>query len=348
MSKIYKSAYIVTKALPFHNGHKFLVDTALEKSEKVTLLICSLKSEPIPGDIRIKWAKNIYKDNKRINILHCNEELPQYPEEHEDFWNIWKDVAKRYCPDDIDVIFTSEEYGEPYSKHLNIKHHLVDLERKTVPVSGTMVRENPFNNWWNIPHQVRPYFVKRIAIMGPESTGKSSLTKKLASFYYTNFVIEYGRHVYETNGNKITIDDFIPISTGRQSLEDWMILDSNKLLFCDTEDLTTYIFSKMYFPEEFHTVINYFEDVLDKKEKYDLYILLKPDCPSIQDGTRNFLEERNDHYEIIKQEMIDREYNFVEIGGDWENRFEESKEIITKMFNINQKVIFPIGNVSIK
>ena len=88
------------KALPFTKGHKFLVDTALKNSEKVTLLVCSLKSEPIPGEIRFNWAKEIYKDEPRINILHCTEELPQYPEEHTDFWNIWVDVAKRYCPSD--------------------------------------------------------------------------------------------------------------------------------------------------------------------------------------------------------------------------------------------------------
>ena len=66
--------------------------------------------------------------------------------------------------------------------------------------------------------------------MGPESCGKSTLTQDLANHYQTNFVIEYGRLVYENNGG-VTINDFIPISKGRQDLEDWMIKYSNKLLF---------------------------------------------------------------------------------------------------------------------
>ena len=162
--------------------------------------------------------------------------------------------------------------------------------------------------------------------------GKSNLTKRLANYFSTNFVEEYGRIVYERNDNKVTIDDFIPISTGRQDLEDWLIKNSNKFLFCDTEDLTTWIFSKMYHPEEYLKVKGYFDNVLSNKKQYDLYILLKPDCKSVQDGTRNFLEERWNHYEVIKSEMISRGYNFIEIGGDWENRYEESISQIKSLY----------------
>ena len=341
---MYKSAYVLGKFLPFTKGHKFLVDTALKNSEKVILLVCSLKSESIPGEIRFNWTKEIYKDEPRINIIHCTEELPQYPEEHPNFWNIWIDVAKRYCPSDIDVIFTSELYGDPYSKHLGIKHHLVDLERKIVPISGTKARTNPFENWDYLPDEVKPYFVKRIAIMGPESTGKSTLTKKLANHYATNFVAEYGRLVYESNGNKVTIDDFIPISVGRQDIEDWMIKHSNKVIFCDTEDLTTFIFSEMYHPTEAYKVVDYFDKILLSKPKYDLYILLKPDCDAVQDGTRNFLEERWNHYEVIKSEMINRGYNFIEIGGTWDDRYKNSIEVISDIYNIDEKKILPIKN----
>jgi HTH-type transcriptional repressor of NAD biosynthesis genes len=340
MSKIYNSAYILGKFLPFTKGHKLLIDTALQKSGKVTVLVCSLEREPIPGDIRFHWAKKIYHNEPRVEIIHCTEELPQYPEEHPDFWKIWVDVVKRYCPNDIDVIFTSELYGETYAKHLGIKHHMVDLERQIVPISGTKARTEPFEHWNYLPHEVKQYFVKRIAIMGPESVGKSTLTKKLASYYNTNFVEEYGRTVYENNGNKVTIDDFIPISKGRQDLENWISQHSNRVIFCDTEDLTTYIFSKMYCPNDYKTTERYFINALNTKKKYDLYLLLKPDCDAVQDGTRNFLEERWNHYNILKEEMINRGYEFIELGGSWDDRTEDAKFIISDKFNINIKKIY--------
>lgn len=331
LTKKYKSAFILMKALPLHKGHLHLINTALMHSDKLTLLICSLPSESIPGDLRYNWAKEIYKNESRINVLHCKEELPQYPEEHIEFWNIWVDVAKRYCPKNIDVIFTSEEYGFEYAKQLNIYHHLVDMDRVKYPVSGTKIRTETFKYWDYIPDIAKPYFTKRIAIMGPESVGKSVLTEKLANHYNTNFVIEYGRVVYEEK-NGITIDDFIPISIGRQKIEDDKIKKSNKLLFCDTEDIITRIFSEMYFPNDCSEVVSFLDKEIVNKSKYDLYILLKPDCDPVQDGTRNFLKERYNHYNVIKSYLDNLSCYYIEIGGDWNNRFEISKNSIDKEF----------------
>lgn len=330
----YKHGYVLGKFLPCTLGHLHLINTALEKSNKVTLLICSLESEPISGELRFNWLKEIYKNENRITIKHCSEELPQYPEEHENFWNIWLDVARRYCTSDIDCLFTSELYGEPYSKYLEIDHYMVDLERKRYPVSGTKVRNETFNNWEYIPKNIKPYFTKKIAIVGPESVGKSMLSKNLANYFNTNFVIEYGRTVYENNGNKVSIDDFIPISKGRQGLEDWLLKSSNKLLFCDTEDITTYIFSKMYYPKEYKKIERYFSDIINSSKKYDLYILLSPDCEAIQDGTRNHLDFRWEHFNEIKLELEKINANYMVIGGDWKNRFDESIKICNDKFNI--------------
>lgn len=329
--KQYKSGYILGKFFPFTLGHKHLIDSGLEQCEKLTVLICSLKSENIPGELRFSWLKEVYKKEPRITIKHCSEELPQYPEEDQNFWNIWIDVAKRYCPSDIDVILTSENYGDTYAKYLGINHYMVDIDRKTVPISGTKVRGNPLKNWKFIPTEVKPFFVKRVAIMGPESTGKSTLTENLANYFNTNFVPEYGRLIYEIE-NKVEIKDFIPISKGRQEIEDWMIKSSNKFIFCDTEDITTYIFSKMYCPGEYLSTEEYFLKQLNDKKKYDLYLLLKPDCQPIQDGTRNFLTEREDHYNVIKNWLVKLDCNFIEIGGNWKERTETSIEIIKDLW----------------
>lgn len=320
LSKVYKSAYVLGKFMPFTKGHKFLIDTALQYSEKVTVLVGSIDSEPIPGEIRYQWVKDTYKDNDNVTVKWCNEDLPQYPEEHEDFWNIWVDVANRYCPE-IDVIFTSEKYGDPYAEHLGVKHHLVDLERKAYPISGTLSRTETFKYWDYLPDIVKPYFVKRIAIMGPESVGKSTLSINLANHYQTQYVEEYGRTVYEENGNYVSVDDFVKISIGRQKIEDEKLKISNKLLFCDTEDITTYYLLKEYYPEECDKHLKFFEN---KISKYDLYILLSPDCEAVQDGTRMFLHRREEQYQIIKNILIEGNYNFIDIGGSWENRFRES------------------------
>ncbi len=331
MIKKYKSAYVLGKFMPFHTGHKFLIDTAIQYSEKVTILVGSIDSEPIPGRIRYQWVRDTYKDIDNVTVKWCNEDLPQYPEEHEDFWNIWVGIVKRYCPP-IDVIFTSEKYGDPYAEHLGVKHHLVDLERKTYPVSGTLSRTETFKYWEYLPDIVKPYFIKRIAIMGPESTGKSNLTINLSKYYNTQYVEEYGRTVYEENGNHVSVEDFVKISLGRQKIEDEKLKISNKLLFCDTEDITTYYLCKEYYSETWEVNKDFFEDRIKNSKKYDLYILLQPDCEGVQDGTRCFLDHRERHYQIIKNILINGNYNFIDIGGSWENRFTQSIKKIDENF----------------
>jgi HTH-type transcriptional repressor of NAD biosynthesis genes len=323
---MFKNSLVIGKFFPPHSGHFFLIDTAISQSETVHVIMTYNSSQTISHEIRFEGLKSIYGDNPKVKLYCLSDEgMPAYDNECEtldEFYSYWVPFIYEHIKE-LDAVFTSEDYGDDFAKYLGVKHVLVDRERVEVPVSGTLIRNNPFKYWDFIPESMKPFFVKRIAIMGPESCGKSTLTKNLSAYYQTNIVVEYGRLVYEKN-NGVTIDDFILISKGRQELEDWSIKISNKLLFCDTEDITTYIFSKMYYPDEYKKVEEYFKEALNSKPKYDLYILLSPDCEAVQDGTRNFLDERWEHYEVIKSELINRGCNFVEIGGDWKNRFDSS------------------------
>ena len=329
----YKNSLVLGKMYPVTKGHLYLIDTALSQSEMVHVIITHNPSQSIPGEVRFEALKLCYDKVTNIKIYCVSDEnLPAYDYECEtldEFYSYWIPLVYSQV-DALDAVFTSEKYGDDFARYLGVEHVLVDQERKSVPISGTMVRNNPFKNWEFIPQSMRPFFVKRIAIMGPESVGKSTLTKNVSNNLGTNFVPEYGRLVYEIN-NSVTIDDFIPISKGRQEIEDWMIKYSKKYIICDTEDITTYLFSKMYCPDEYKKVEPYFLDVLKTKPKYDLYILLKPDCEGVQDGTRNFLEERMDHYEVIKSELINRGCNFVEVDGDWDERYKESLRLINEL-----------------
>ena len=329
----YKNSLVLGKMFPVTKGHLYLIDTALSQSEMVHVIITHNPSQSIPGEVRFEALKLCYDKVTNIKIYCVSDEnLPAYDYECEtldEFYSYWIPLVYSQV-DALDAVFTSEKYGDDFARYLGVEHVLVDQERKSVPISGTMVRNNPFKNWEFIPQSMRPFFVKRIAIMGPESVGKSTLTKNVSNNLGTNFVPEYGRLVYEIN-NSVTIDDFIPISKGRQEIEDWMIKYSKKYIICDTEDITTYLFSKMYCPNEYKKVEPYFLDVLKTKPKYDLYILLKPDCEGVQDGTRNFLEERMDHYDVIKSELINRGCNFVEVDGDWDERYKESLRLINEL-----------------
>jgi HTH-type transcriptional repressor of NAD biosynthesis genes len=301
--------------------------------------MCHNSTQNIPGEVRFDALCEIYKDNKNVKIYSVDDGyLPQHDTDVESkdvFYSLWVPFVRAHISD-LDAVFTSEVYGDDFANYLAIKHVSVDQERFKHKISGTKMRENPLKSWEFIPHILKPFFVKKIALMGPESVGKSTMSMKLAEHFETNYVEEYGRTIFEENGNNVSVNDFTKIMKGRQELEDKLIKNSNKLLICDTEDITTYLFSKMYYPNDYIRIEDELLSIMGDKKSYDLYILLKPDCEWVQDGTREFggEEERQIHYNVIKNELIDRGYNFIEVGGNWESRFNKCVENIKSNFNI--------------
>jgi HTH-type transcriptional repressor of NAD biosynthesis genes len=329
---MYNKALVLGKFNPPHLGHFHLIEKAIQLSNEVNVIICWNKSQEISPYIRFEAIDKQFGDKIKIHVLN-DEGLPQSDKECEtkdEFYSYWVPFVQNKVKG-LDVVFTSEEYGDDFANYLGIKHHLVDIERKFIPISATQIKQNPIKYWDFIPQSIRHHFVKRIAIMGPESVGKSTLTKKLSEHYQTNFLEEWGRVVYERNGNNVKLEDFIKISKERAEKEDNLLKESNKLFFTDTEDITTYLFSKMFYPDEYFKIKYWFNYMLASFPKYDLYILLKTDCDAVQDGTRQFLEERESHYNEIKNQLIERRLNFVEIGGSWEERYQQSIDKIDNL-----------------
>jgi len=149
------TGFLLGKFMPIHRGHMHLIDTAKCRVDHLTVLVCSLQREPIPGGLRCQWVRGLYPD---VNVQHFAEDVPQYPEEHPDFWSIWSGVIRRYVPVGPDFVFTSEAYGDRLAEILGARHICVDLKREMFPVSGTAVRERPFDYWDFIPPPVQAYY----------------------------------------------------------------------------------------------------------------------------------------------------------------------------------------------
>ena len=81
MEKRFKNGLVLGKMFPPHLGHCHLINEAIKQCETVHVMICSLSREKIPGEVRFGWLKQIYKDIKNVNIIHCDDENPQYPHE---------------------------------------------------------------------------------------------------------------------------------------------------------------------------------------------------------------------------------------------------------------------------
>ena len=92
-----------------------------------------------------------------------------------DISRVWSVYLKDLFPD-VNVIFTSEKYGDYVSEFMGIGHMYYDQPRLTTPISSTLIRENPLKYWDFIPKNVRPYYTKKVCIVGTESTGSWDLS----------------------------------------------------------------------------------------------------------------------------------------------------------------------------
>lgn len=311
--------------MPPHRGHQHLIDFALRHVEELSILVCSLKDEPISGELRVQWMRELCP---QANVFHITDENPSYPNEHKDFWNIWTKSIRSILPVGPDVVFTSEDYGDELARCLGAKHILVDLNRESVPISATMIRENPFAHWEFIPSCVRPFFVKRVAIVGAESTGKTTLAEKLSKHYQTTWTPEFARKFLDEKGLDCSMEDIHTIAKGQLRTEEEQARAANKILFCDTDLLTTTIWSKYFFDG--------CPDWIEEKsheQKYDLTLLMDIDVEWIADPQRPTPHLREHFLDWFKRELEAHSRNYILISGNYEERFKYAIEAVDKLFN---------------
>jgi HTH-type transcriptional repressor of NAD biosynthesis genes len=314
----HKHGFTLGKFMPPHTGHGHLIDQAARHVDQLTILVCSVEREPIPGKIRYEWMKELHPNH---NVIHVTDDVPSYPHEHPDFWTIWKRLFKKYLSEETTVFFSGEPYGDDVARHLSIEHIMVDRTNDVNGASATAIRTDPFSNWKLIPEIVRPYFVRRIVLTGPESVGKTTMAKRLAEHFQTNCVEEYGRVHFDKVQGKLTLSDIEVIAATQASNEDKAARSSNKILFCDTDLMVTQVWSEIYFNKCPDSVL-----ALNRDRKYDLWLLLDIDTPWVNDGTREFPHLREEHFARLKSELDRRGLPYKIISGDFEKRMDSAIE----------------------
>lgn len=222
---------VIGKFMPLHKGHEALIDFAAKNCDHLTVLLCSSKNEPIPGSKREEWLSQHYPQNN-IEIYHLqyNEaELPNTSESSKDVSKVWSEKIKEILPN-INRLFSSEPYGEFVAKFLGIEHQTFELNRASFPISATDIRKNPFKNWDLISEAAKPHFVFKVAIVGTESTGKTTLTEKLAAHFNTSFAKEMGREIVPKT-EECTIDHLHQITIEQAKEIQKATVAANKIMY---------------------------------------------------------------------------------------------------------------------
>mgnify|MGYP003575948427 CR=1 FL=1 len=151
----------------------------------------------------------------------------------------------------------------------------------------------------------------KIAIVGPESTGKSTIAEGLAAHYDTFWVPEYSRFYCQDLKDPCTMQDELNMFHGQRALERAIEgLVKNGLLFCDTTFLTVKVWSDYQLGSTPQEVLNALS-----QHHYDFYLLLKNDIPWQYDPLRDF-EGMSDYFmDVWRKELRALNADFVEVGG---------------------------------
>jgi len=295
---------VVGKFAPLHRGHELVIECALASCDEVVVISYSKpEMEGCAPESRANWLAARFPQTRRLVVsdetvasrLDGSEfvEVPANGADAEIHRRFVAHLCRCVLEIEIDAVFTSEDYGDGFAATLeseqrrysadapSVRHVCVDRARSAVPVSATRIRADVHaHRHWLAP-EVYASFVKRVCILGGESSGKSTLAERLAAALRTIHVPEYGRALWEERAGVLTFGDLRSIGDKQIGLEDEAAKCAREFLICDTSPLTTLFYSEHLFARADPALRR-----LAQSHRYHTTVLCAPDFPFVQDGTR--------------------------------------------------------------
>lgn len=338
-----KIGVIFGRFFPVHVGHLDFIMEASCEVDKLYVVLCSdsknevdvvkessFKKIPNPKD-RLRFLKNLLKYQSNIEVLHIIEDkIPSYP----NGWSNWSEKVKilfKSLPVRPNILFTKDKNDiENYKTYLGLDVVLLDKDLQQFPVSGKDIRRNPYLHWDFIPNEVKPFFALKVAIVGGESTGKTTMVNKLANTFNTTSAWEFGReYIFSHLGGdeaSLQFSDYEKIAFGQKEYIDQALRFANRVAIIDTDYVTTQAFCLEY-EGKLHTRVSEFIN----NEPFDIIIFLSNKTPWVNDGLRSLGEnDVRDKFENRLKELYESygiEYHFIE-SGDFLERYRICKQII--------------------
>lgn len=340
------------KFAPLSTGHISAINIASTKVDVLHVVLCwdekfqnSLPSEFLKKALskinRHKWLLDTFKHKSNI-VIHVVDEtpIPSYPYGEAEFTKLVTDVLSTDSginKNDIDFVFSSEtDYCKYFDAHWSkAQHILIDPNRSTVNISATRIRNNVSENWNYLAPAAKPDFVRKVVIVGVESSGKSTLTIDLANHFSTVYVEEVGRTIceneYHSSEKFMRPEDYVYIAMKHKAKEKEYTKIANKVLFSDTNNLIT-LFSAECMGWESEVL-----EVMSRNEEYDLVILLDNNVPWVYDPlrTNSTPEQRSNTFDKLVSMLRKQGTDYHFVTGDFTERYNTAVQLVNELLNNN-------------
>ncbi|NBD27840.1 AAA family ATPase [Paenibacillus glycinis] len=313
------------KFAPLHRGHQFMIETAIRETDEVIVVIYDCPdTTDVPLHVRADWIRSLYPGVQVVEAWDGPSDMGDTPE--------IKRLQENYILGllngrNVTHFYSSEFYGEHMSIALGAENRQVDPARLRVPVSGTKIRQAPYENRSYLDPLVYRDLVAKIVFLGAPSTGKTTLAAHMAERLNTAWMPEYGREYWERHQveRRLSPRQLEEIAVGHVEREDRMALEARELLFVDTNALTTQIFSMDYHGEATAGLTALADRAASR---YDLVFLCGDDIPYDDTWDRSGDVHRAAFQKRFAADLHARRIPYVPLRGTLEERAEQVTAVL--------------------
>ncbi|NHZ64731.1 AAA family ATPase [Massilia sp. CCM 8694] len=292
----WRRGLVVGKFCPLHRGHMLVIDSALAACDEVVVISYTRPEFAGCGPaVREAWLRALYPQVRLLVLDAGSVPGNDAPDA------VLRDFCASLCLDvlgvTVDAVFTSEDYGDGFALALSaffdarrgpgaqVAHVSVDRARALVPVSGTAIRADPHAMRAFLHPLVYASFVRKVCVLGGESSGKTTLAAALAQALGSVWAPEFGRELWIGKDGALVFDDMLAIGRAQLAREAALLPHATRAMVCDTSPLTTMFYSMDMFGKADPALVAL------AAQPYDVTLLCAPDFDFVQDGTR-----RNDGF----------------------------------------------------
>jgi HTH-type transcriptional regulator, transcriptional repressor of NAD biosynthesis genes len=381
---MFRHGLIVGKFYPPHAGHHHLIDTAAGQCERLTVVVAPSRRESIPLAARCDWLRARHPGVRIVGVYDDHPVDYDDPHAWDVHCAVFRDalagdtdggaavgdgalggaaVGERTAGDGavadvavddrsvggaaVDAVFSSEAYGDELARRFNARHVCVDIDRRTLPMSGTAVRRDPIAHWDALGPGARGWFARRVIVVGAESTGTTTMARALAERFRarggvwsrTRWIPEYGRELTE---RKLTAlrdarpdasvfdvawdrDDFVDVATEQNRAEDAAAEQGSPVVFGDTDAFATAIWEERYLGSAS-------PDVVALARRPDLYLLTDhAGVPFEDDGLRDGEDIRTWMSLRFRERLTAQDAAVVMLTGPHERRLDTAIQAVDVM-----------------
>lgn len=340
-----KTAVIIGKFYPLHDGHIDMIERALLNFDKVHVLVCTNSTQtwgdltPEERTTAVVYSLNYHYPelSAKMEVHHFDDSnMPDAVESDNEVSRVWAEFLVNRFPD-MTHFYGSEPYIEMMAKHQN-KEFVMD-NRKLNLISGTMCRADLTKNFAFLSIYMKRKLAKRICVVGAESSGKSTLVNKLYQKYQSKStrVLEAGRMLMSTPS--LTANHFEDFAL--KQFSDIFLNDhkcTKPYQFIDTDLGITELYLNEYINLGSYYTLNVIE-ALRKKEKYDFYLVLAPNVKFVQDGMRIHEDQKK------REAFFNKVLDYVQKSGvpykvidqsDYGERFDSAVQVLESVFDVGE------------